>query len=150
QEVSFDYGDGKDVLSKVSFTVHIGEHIALLGPSGAGKSTIAGLLLRFYEAQQGAILIDGVDIRNYKRDALRNQIGIILQDSILFGASIKENIAYGKLDATLDDIVAAARAAHAHDFIMALDNGYDTIIGERGGTLSGGQRQRIAIARTFI
>lgn len=150
QDVSFAYDDGKAVLSQVSFTVQAGEHVALLGPSGAGKSTIAALLLRFYEAQQGAITIDGVDIRHYKRDALRSQIGVLLQEAMLFGASIKENIAYGKLEATMDDIVAAAQVANAHDFIMALDNGYDTIVGERGGTLSGGQRQRLAIARTFV
>jgi ATP-binding cassette subfamily B protein len=150
ENVSFHYEDDKKVLRNISFTISPGQHIVLLGPSGAGKSTLVSLILRFYDPQTGSILIDGRDIKDYQRESLRREIGIVLQDSILFGTTVKENIAYGKLDATMDEIVAAAKAANAHDFIMELEDGYDTIIGERGGTLSGGQRQRIAIARTFI
>jgi ABC-type multidrug transport system fused ATPase/permease subunit len=148
--VSFDYGDGRSVLRNISFRVAPGQHVVLLGPSGSGKSTVCGLILRFYDPQSGSVSIDGVDIRKYKRDSLRREIGIVLQDSLLFGESVRENIAYGKLDATTEEIVEAARAAGAHDFITGLERGYDTVIGERGGTLSGGQRQRVAIARTFI
>lgn len=148
--VSFAYGDGKEVLKEVSFRVSPGERVALLGPSGSGKSTISALISRFYDPQHGSVLIDGLTVKNYKRESLRREIGIILQDSILFGASIKENIAYGKLDATDEEVVEAAKKANAHEFIMEFENGYDTIIGERGCTLSGGQRQRIAIARTLI
>jgi ATP-binding cassette subfamily B protein len=150
ENVSFDYEDGKKVLSNMSFGISPGQHIVLLGPSGAGKSTLVSLILRFYEPQMGSILIDGMNIKDYQRESLRQQIGIVLQDSILFGTTIKENIVYGKLDASMEEIVAAAKAANAHEFIMELRKGYDTIIGERGGTLSGGQRQRVAIARTFI
>ncbi|HEX9154760.1 MAG TPA: ATP-binding cassette domain-containing protein, partial [Nitrospira sp.] len=114
------------------------------------KSTLSALILRFYDPQNGWIGIDGGDIRNYRRQALRREIGVVLQDSLLFGTTVRENIAYGKPDASLDEIVAAAKAANAHDFIMQLENGYDTLISERGANLSGGQRQRIAIARTFI
>ncbi|MDQ3816885.1 MAG: ABC transporter ATP-binding protein/permease, partial [Acidobacteriota bacterium] len=148
--VTFDYGDGRGVLQEVSFKIEPGRRVVLLGPSGAGKSTICGLILRFYDPQSGSVSIDGVDIRRYKRESLRREIGIVLQDSLLFGATVRENIAYGKLGATEEEIVAAARAAGAHDFICVLENGYDTVVGERGGTLSGGQRQRISIARTFI
>jgi ATP-binding cassette subfamily B protein len=148
--VSFAYEDGRQVLTDVSFEIASGQRVALLGPSGSGKSTISALIPRFYDPQHGSVLIDGLDVKNYKRESLRGEIGIILQDSILFGASISENIAYGKLDATGQDIILAARKANAHDFIAELENGYDTIVGERGCTLSGGQRQRIAIARTFI
>jgi ATP-binding cassette subfamily B protein len=150
EDVAFDYGDGKKVLNEISFATFPGQHIVLLGPSGAGKSTLVSLILRFYDPQAGSILIDGVNIKDYRRESLRNKIGMVLQDSILFGTTIRENIAYGKLDATNEEIVAAAKAANAHDFIMELEDEYDTTIGERGGTLSGGQRQRIAIARTFI
>jgi len=148
--VSFSYLDGSQVLSDISFRIAPGQRVALLGTSGSGKSTVSALISRFYDTQSGTVLIDGVNIKNYKRESLRSEIGIILQDSILFAATIKENIAYGKLDATMEDIVAAAKKANAHRFIMGLEDGYDTIVGERGCTLSGGQRQRIAIARTFI
>jgi ATP-binding cassette subfamily B protein len=121
-----------------------------VGVSGAGKSTIVSLILRLYEPQQGTILIDGVDIQHYRRESLRRQIGIVLQNSILFGATIRENIAYGNPEASLEEIVAAAKAANAHEFICDLEEGYDSVIGERGATLSGGQRQRIAIARAVI
>jgi ATP-binding cassette, subfamily B, bacterial len=150
ENVSFHYEDDKKVLRNISFTISSGQHIVLLGPSGAGKSTLVSLILRFYDPQTGSILIDGVNIKGYRRESLRSEIGIVLQDSILFGTTVKENIAYGKLNATMEEIVAAAKAANAHEFILELEDGYDTIIGERGGTLSGGQRQRIAIARTFI
>ncbi|HEX4947677.1 MAG TPA: ABC transporter ATP-binding protein [Blastocatellia bacterium] len=148
--VSFDYGTGKDVLHDVSFKIAQGQHVALVGMSGSGKSTIANLLLRFYHARAGTITIDGVNIEHYQRETLRREIGIVIQDSLLFGASIRENIAYGKPDATPAEIEAAARQAYAHDFIVALPNGYDTIIGERGSTLSGGQRQRLCLARAII
>ncbi|HYU47256.1 MAG TPA: ABC transporter ATP-binding protein [Terriglobales bacterium] len=148
--VSFQYSDGRSILNNVSFSIPSGERVALVGPSGSGKSTLSALILRFYDPQNGWIGIDGSDIRNYRRDALRREIGVVLQDSLLFGTTVKENIAYGRPDATFDDIVAAAKAANAHDFIMQLENGYDTLISERGANLSGGQRQRIAIARTFI
>ena len=150
RDVSFDYGDGKDVLRHVSFSVSPGQTLALVGVSGAGKSTIVSLILRLYEPQRGAILVDGRDLRQYKRASLRRHIGIVLQQSLLFGATIRENIAYGKPQATLEQIEAAARAANADEFIRALEDGYDTVIGERGATLSGGQRQRIAIARALI
>ncbi|HEY8459445.1 MAG TPA: ABC transporter ATP-binding protein [Blastocatellia bacterium] len=148
--VSFDYGNGRKVLDGVSFTIAPGQRVALVGPSGSGKSTIASLLLRFYDPRSGEIRIDGVDIKRYSRESLRREIGIVLQDSILFGASIRENIAYGKPEASLEEVVEAARQAHAHDFIVSLPEGYDTIIGERGATLSGGQRQRICLARAII
>ena len=148
--VSFDYGDGRGVLKDVSFTVSPGQRIALVGVSGAGKSTLVSLLLRLYEPQGGAIFVDGINIQRYRRESLRRQIGIVLQDSILFGATIHENIAYGKPDAGHDQIVSAARAANADEFIRELENGYDSVIGERGATLSGGQQQRIAIARALI
>src|SRR5437667_250649 len=148
--VSFDYGDGKDVLRQVSFKVAPGQRLALVGASGAGKSTIVSLILRLYEAQEGAILIDGVDIRHYRRESLRRQIGLVLQQSLLFGATIRENIAYGRPEASADEIIAAAKAANADEFIRQLEDGYDSVIGERGATLSGGQRQRIAIARALI
>ena len=148
--VSFAYGEGKGVLRGITFRIAPGEHVALLGPSGSGKSTISALISRFYDPQHGSVFIDGLNVKGYKQESLRREIGIILQDSILFGASIKENIAYGKLDATDEEIVEAAKKANAHEFITGFEDGYDTIIGERGCTLSGGQRQRIAIARTLI
>ncbi|HKW76246.1 MAG TPA: ABC transporter ATP-binding protein [Terriglobales bacterium] len=150
QNASFSYGEGRTVLSGISFRVSPGEHVALVGPSGSGKSTLTALILRFYDPQQGSITIDGLDLRDIRRDALRREIGIVLQDSLLFGTTVRENIAYGKLNASMEEIINAATAANAHDFIMELENGYDTALSERGVNLSGGQRQRIAIARTFI
>src|SRR2546425_683246 len=150
ENVSFDYGDGKDVLRDISFSVSPGQSLALVGVSGAGKSTIVSLILRLYEPQQGTIFIDGVNIQVYRRESLRREIGIVPQNSILFGATIRENIAYGNPEASLEEIVAAAKAANAHEFIRELENGYDSVIGERGATLSGGQQQRIAIARALI
>jgi ATP-binding cassette, subfamily B, bacterial len=150
ERVSFDYGDGKPVLQEVSFRIAPGQHVALVGSSGSGKSTIANLLLRFYHATAGEIRLDGVNIESYPREFLRQEIGVVLQDALLFGASIRENLAYGKPAATLAEIEAAARQAYAHEFISALPEGYDTLIGERGSTLSGGQRQRLCLARAIL
>jgi len=148
--VTFAYPGGTPVLEEVSFRARPGQRIALVGASGAGKSTIAALILRLYDPLSGSISIDGVDIRRYRRESMRRSIGVVLQESLLFGASIRENIGYGKLDATDDEIQAAARTAGAHVFITRLSRGYDTVLGERGATLSGGQRQRLAIARAMI
>ncbi|MEK7350254.1 MAG: ABC transporter ATP-binding protein, partial [Nitrospirota bacterium] len=149
-QVTFGYERNRNVLHGVSYHIKAGQKVALVGSSGAGKSTIVNLLLRLYEPQSGSILIDGTDSTQYNRESLRQHIGIVLQDTVLFGASIAENISYGKPDATRDEIERAAALAYAHDFIVALPNGYDTILGERGGTLSGGQRQRICLARAII
>jgi ATP-binding cassette subfamily B protein/subfamily B ATP-binding cassette protein MsbA len=148
--VSFDYGDGRAVLRDVSFKVAPGQTLALVGASGAGKSTIVSLILRLYEPQGGVIRIDGEDIQHYKIKSLRRHTGLVLQQAILFGATVRENIAYGRPDATDAEIEAAAWAANADEFIRDMEEGYDTVIGERGATLSGGQRQRIAIARALI
>jgi ATP-binding cassette, subfamily B, bacterial len=150
ERVSFDYGDGERVLEDISFTLAPGQRVALVGASGAGKSTIANLILRFYHATQGTIRLDGENIESYSRDTLRDEIGVVLQDALLFGASIRENLSYGKPTATQSEIETAARQAYAHEFISALPDGYDTIIGERGSTLSGGQRQRLCLARALI
>lgn len=149
-EVSFSYVHGKDIFDRVSFKIFAGQRVALVGASGAGKSTIAKLILRLYDFSEGAIFIDGIDIRDYQRESLRREIGIVLQDSILLGTTIRENISYGRPDATQEEIEAAARLAHAHDFISAFPDGYETVLGERGSTLSGGQRQRIGLARAII
>jgi ABC-type multidrug transport system fused ATPase/permease subunit len=148
--VLFGYRKDDKVLDCVSFHIESGQRVALVGASGVGKSTIVSLLLRLYEPQDGNIAIDGININRYQRESLRSEIGIVLQDAILFGASIRENLSYGKPDATPGEIEHAAQLAHAHDFIMALPDGYDTILGERGSTLSGGQRQRICLARAII
>ena len=154
--VSFRYenSDARDVESKVihDLSMHIepGKTVALVGPSGGGKTTICNLIPRFYEADEGTIYIDGVDIRDLTRESLRRNIGIVAQDVFLFNGSIWENIAYGNLDATDEEIVEAAKKAHIHDYIMTLDHGYDTGVGERGVKLSGGQKQRISIARVFL
>jgi ATP-binding cassette, subfamily B, bacterial len=150
ERVSFHYADGRPVLQDVSLRIAAGEHVALVGPSGAGKSTLVNLMLRLYEPTAGRILIDGVDIRRYTRSSLRRQFGIVLQDNLLFGVSVRENIAYGRPDAPLADIEAAARAARAHEFIIDLPAGYDTELGERGASLSGGQRQRLCLARALV
>ncbi|NDJ53809.1 MAG: ABC transporter ATP-binding protein [Chloroflexi bacterium] len=149
--VSFRYFDsGDDVLSNVSFRAEPGQTIALLGATGSGKTTIINLIPRFYDVSDGAVLIDGHDLRDLKMDTLRSQIGIVLQETNLFNASIRENIAFGRPNASQDEIEAAAQAAAAHDFITSFPNGYDTKVGERGTTLSGGQKQRVAIARALI
>lgn len=150
QNVCFGYEPDKLILKNLNFDVQPGERVALVGPSGGGKSTLVSLLLRLYDPVDGQILIDNSDLRDYKLSSLRRQMSIVLQDSILFGVSIRDNIAYGALGATQAKIEAAARLANAHDFISTLPNGYDTLLGERGATLSGGQRQRIAIARAAV
>lgn len=138
------------VLDKVSFKISVGTTLALVGPSGGGKTTICHLIPRFYEIIEGSIKIDDVDIREYSLDSLRNNIGMVAQDVFLFGGTVKENIAYGKLDASMDEIIQAAKNANIHEFIETLENGYDTYVGERGVKLSGGQKQRISIARAFL
>jgi ATP-binding cassette, subfamily B, multidrug efflux pump len=149
--VTFRYfGSGDPVLKDVSFTAEPGQTIALLGATGSGKSTIINLIPRFYDASEGTILIDGHDIRAVTLDSLRSQIGIVLQETNLFGGTIRDNIAFGRPDATIEQVQEAARAAAAHDFIVAFPQGYDTPVGERGTTLSGGQKQRIAIARALL
>ncbi|MCA1991963.1 MAG: ABC transporter ATP-binding protein/permease [Coleofasciculus sp. S288] len=150
QNVSFAYEPGKIILNNLNFEAQPGQRVALVGPSGGGKSTLVSLLLRLYDPIEGQILIDGHDLREYKLESLRRQVSIVLQESVLFAASVRDNIAYGSLGATDEEIKRAARLANAHDFIMALPQGYDTLLGERGATLSGGQRQRIAIARAAV
>jgi len=150
ETVDFGYGTGSRVLNHVSFHIHPGQWVAMVGESGAGKSTVVSLLLRLYDPQQGSIWIDNVELTHYQRESLRHEIGLVLQDTVLFGASIEENISYGKPDATIEEVETAARQAHAHDFILSLPDGYETIVGERGNTLSGGQRQRICLARALI
>jgi ABC-type multidrug transport system fused ATPase/permease subunit len=137
-------------LSRLTFDVKPGETVALVGPTGSGKSTIINLLPRFYDVTEGAILVDGVDIRNYRLESLRRQIGIVSQESFLFGDSARQNIAYGRPDADLDEVIEAAKAANIHEFIDSLPDGYETRIGERGVNLSGGQKQRVAIARALL
>jgi ABC-type multidrug transport system fused ATPase/permease subunit len=150
ERVWFSYRGGVPVLRDVSLELRPGETVALVGASGAGKSTLASLLLRFYDPTAGRITLDGQDLRRLTLRSLRERIAIVLQEPVLFAASIRENIAYGRPEATRDEIEAAACAAGAHDFIAALPDGYDTRIGERGATLSGGERQRLAIARAFV
>lgn len=150
EHVSFGYTPGRPVLDDVSFRIRPGERVALVGASGAGKSTLLSLLLRLYEPYAGRILVDGIDVRRYRRESLRREVGIVLQDNVLFGVSVRENIAYGKPDASADEIEAAARAARAHEFIVDLPEAYDTVLGERGVTLSGGQRQRLCLARALV
>jgi ATP-binding cassette subfamily B protein len=149
EHVSFHYSANVPVLHDITFSAAPGQVIALLGSTGSGKSTIAQLMPRFYDVTSGCITIDGVDIRAYQVAALRRHIGIVMQDTLLFSTTIRDNIAYGREDLDLEAIIAAARAARAHDFIMQCPDGYDTWVGERGVTLSGGQRQRIAMARAF-
>ena len=148
--VSFHYDDDPDVLSDVSFTVKPGETIALVGPTGAGKSTIVNLVSRFYDVQQGEIQIDGYDIKKVSVESLREQMGVMTQDNFLFSGTVRDNIRYGKLDATDEEIEAAAKAVNAHEFIMKMEEGYDTKIKERGAGLSIGQRQLLAFARTMV
>lgn len=150
RNVVFGYNDDSLVLKNVSFDVQPGQRVALVGASGAGKSTIASLILKFYKPRGGQILIDGIDINNFDSESLRERIGVVLQESILFGASVHDNISYGKPNAPIQEIIAAAKEAYAHDFIKKLPDGYDTVIGERGATLSGGERQRLCIARAVI
>lgn len=151
KNVTFRYFESSDnVLSDVSFLAEAGETIALLGATGSGKTSVINLIPRFYDAREGSILIDGQDVRDVTLESLRSQIGIVLQETNLFGGSIRDNIAFGRPDASLEDVQAAAKAAAAHDFILEFPDGYDTPVGERGTTLSGGQKQRIAIARALL
>jgi ATP-binding cassette, subfamily B, multidrug efflux pump len=151
QEVTFRYfNSGEPVLKKVNFEAKAGDTVALLGATGSGKTTIINLLPRFYDPSEGSITIDDYDLREITLDSLRSQIGIVLQETTLFSGTIRENIAFGKPDASLEEIVSAAQAAAAHEFILAFPEGYDTYVGERGATLSGGQKQRIAIARALL
>lgn len=149
-DVTFSYEDGIKVLKDVSFDIKPGEMIALVGPTGAGKTTVVNLISRFYDAEKGRVLIDGHDVKDVTIESLRNQMGIMTQDNFLFSGTIRENIRYGKLDATDEEIEAAAKTINAHDFIMKLEKGYDTELAERGSGLSVGQRQLIAFARTIL
>ena len=150
EHVTFSYNKGDEIIHDLSFSVKPGQAIGLVGPSGAGKSTIASLLPRFYDCDSGTIRIDGTDIRTAMLDSLRSQVGIVPQETILFNGTVYDNILYGRLDATKEEIIEAAKAANAHDFIMELPQGYDTMLGDRGVNISGGQRQRIAIARAIL
>lgn len=150
KNVTYGYGDDKDVLRNINLKIKKGETFALVGPSGGGKTTICHLIPRFYNVEDGEILIDGKEIHSVTMESLRRNIGIVQQDVYLFNASIKENIMYGKLDATDDEVIEAAKRANIHDAIMDMPHGYDTVIGERGVRLSGGQKQRLSIARVFL
>ena len=149
-DVSFGYSNGEHVLHHVNFSIPSGKTVALVGPSGGGKTTLCSLIPRFYDVTEGSITIDGNDIRRLTLHSLRSTVGIVQQDVYLFGGTIRENILYGKPDATEDELIAAAKRANIHDFILSLPQGYDTSAGERGVRLSGGQKQRIAIARVFL
>jgi len=150
ERLSFAYAPGRPVLEGIHLEIAAGKTVALIGHTGAGKTTLAALVPRFYEATEGRVLVDGVDVRDVTRRSLRREIGVISQDPFLFSATVRENIAFGTLDATDEQVEAAARAAQAHEFIEELPKGYETVIGERGITLSGGQRQRLAIARALV
>ncbi|NUR07290.1 MAG: ABC transporter ATP-binding protein [Nocardioidaceae bacterium] len=150
EDVSFEYEPGHPVLRGIEFEAEPGQVVALVGPSGIGKSTLVNLILRLYDPTSGRVLVDGRDIRDYTLESVRTQIGVVLQDTLLFAASVRENIRYGRPDATEAEVMAAAELANASEFIRRLPDGFDTVIGERGVTLSGGQRQRLSIARTAI
>lgn len=150
KNVTFSYDEGKNVLSDLSFTVEQGRTLALVGPSGGGKTTVCHLIPRFYDINDGEILIDGIDIRNISLKSLRANVGIVAQDVFLFNSTIYENIAYGNPSASPEEVEEAAKRANIHDYILSLENGYQTTVGERGVKLSGGQKQRIAIARAFL
>jgi ATP-binding cassette subfamily B protein len=152
ENVSFSYHDdgGDPVLRDVSFTAEPGETVAILGSTGSGKSSLINLIPRFYDATSGRVTVDGVDVRDLDMKTLRSRIGISLQDVVLFSGTIRENIRYGRPDASEEEVVDAAKAAQAHDFITGFPEGYDTMVGQRGVNLSGGQKQRIAIARALL
>ncbi len=150
ENVSFGYDKEHGVLHNVSFVVKSGSSLGVVGPTGSGKTTLSSLILRFFDPSEGRITLDGVDLREYKIADLRNQFAIVLQDTVLFSTSIAENIRFAKPEASMDEVVAASRAASAHGFVTSLPDGYDTLVGERGMKLSGGERQRISIARAFL
>ncbi|QAT50384.1 ABC transporter ATP-binding protein [Caproiciproducens sp. NJN-50] len=150
RDVSFSYNESEQVLNHIDLKIDAGQTIALVGPSGGGKTTLCSLLPRFYDVTGGSVSIDGIDVRKIRLESLRNAIGIVQQDVYLFSGSIRDNIAYGRPDASDEEIVEAARNANIHDFIMGLEDGYNTYVGERGARLSGGQKQRISIARVFL
>ena len=150
QDVTYSYDEGKEVLNHISLDIEKGKTFALVGPSGGGKTTICHLIPHFYDLSSGRILLDGRDLHDITRESLRRNIGIVQQDVYLFNASIRENILYGRLDATEEEVIAAAKRANIHDYIMSLEHGYETQIGERGVGLSGGQKQRLSIARVFL
>src|SRR5205807_8214941 len=147
ENVSFAYGNGQEVLHDINIDAQPGQIIAILGATGSGKSTILHLLPRFYDVTDGRILVDGHDVRDVKQASLRRNVGLVLQDVFLFNATLRDNIAYGRSDATNEEIIAAAKIARIHEFACSLPDGYDTWVGARGVTLSGGQKQRAAIAR---
>lgn len=148
--VTFSYGEGGDVLKNLSFKVQAGKTLALVGPSGGGKTTICHLIPRFYRVKEGAVKLDGVNVEDITLESLRDNVGIVAQDVFLFNSTVYENIAYGNPNATRQEVEEAARNANIHEYIMGLEKGYDTIVGERGVLLSGGQKQRISIARAFL
>jgi ATP-binding cassette subfamily B protein len=148
--VAFAYSDGPRILSDLRLEITPGTRVGIAGRTGAGKTTLVSLLMRFYDVSQGAILLDGIDLRDYRLADLRGQFAMVLQEPVLFSTTIAENIAYGRTAATADEIVDAAKAANAHDFIVELPDGYETTVGERGMRLSGGERQRISLARAFL
>lgn len=150
ENVTFGYESDRAVLSNVSFSVSAGDHVGIVGETGSGKTTLLSLLLRLYDASDGRILLDGIDVRHYRLEDLRRQFAVVLQEPVLFAATLADNIRYARPDASRDEVVAAALAAEAHGFIEALPDGYDTMVGERGMTLSGGERQRISLARAYL
>jgi ATP-binding cassette, subfamily B, bacterial len=150
RNVDFNYSDGTPVLHDFNLQLHPGETVAIVGRTGSGKSTLGRLINRSYEVSGGAVTIDGVDVKKYTLESLRHHVGFVFDEPFLFSVSVRDNIAYGRPDASLEDVVAAAKAADADEFIVRLANGYDTVVGERGYTLSGGQRQRLAIARALL
>jgi ATP-binding cassette, subfamily B, bacterial len=150
EDVGFSYDPANPLLEQIRFRIEPGQHVALVGPSGGGKTTLVSLILRLYDATHGSVKMDGRDLREFTLESLRAQISVVLQDNVLFATSVRENIACGAQGASFDEIESAARLANAHDFILSLPRGYDTVLGERGITLSHGQRQRIAIARAAI
>ena len=148
--VTFRYEEGKNILSDVNFQIQAGESIALVGPTGAGKTTIINLLSRFYDVNEGSVKVDGYDVRDVTLESLRSQMGVMLQDTFIFSGTIMENIRYGNLAATEEEIIEAAKIVRAHEFIKELKDGYHTVVEERGSTLSAGQRQLISFARALL